>query len=148
MSTDSTKSKSKSKKKWLGTAGVGVVGIVLGAAIGAAGASGSAASGSPEPAPTVTVTAEPETVTETVEVADPLCREVAAELFSMLETMNGEVVIPLANGAAEAIDAFINFDVGAAEQATDKVTGATAVMENMVGDIEAVSPDYITCQNG
>lgn len=117
----------------------GVVALLLGAAIGGAGAK-----------PTEAPAAEPKVVTDTVEVkvADPLCKEVAAELFDMLETMNNDVLMPLSQGSAESIDAFLASDFAGIEAATTKVEGANAALVGLTDRTDALSPDYIACQTG
>ena len=125
----------------------GIFGIGIGAAAGVA-AGGVTVQAEPTPQPTVTVTEE---VVKEVEVevpGEPIqdgCRDVAIELWSMLETMNNDVVIPLANGGSEGISAILAGDDIAFEQALNSINGANSTIEQLTVRIETVGPAYQTC---
>lgn len=126
--------------------GLGGAGLILGAMIGLS--AGSAGDSTAQPTPTVTVTEEV-VVTEEVEVpaapVDDGCQAVASELFSMLETMNNSVVLPLAEGGSGGIDAFLNDDIAGVEDSIAKIESANSELIALNGRLEAVGPDYVAC---
>lgn len=144
--------KSIAKKGWpvalAAVIGVGVGGAVVGydeSAVGKRVAD-------PEPKViTETVTPEPEVVTEevTVEVADPTCRKVAEELFSMLQTFNEDIAVPYSDVVLTLIDQLqYGADAPTIEGATATLDGITASTEGLTGRIETIRPDYVTCSAG
>lgn len=98
------------------------------------------------PAPTVTVTAEAET--------SDVCKEAAAELWDLLESMNTDValgyhgVLELINGELENVynngSAALNVDN--VEQATNQLDGVTSTTEDIAAQINAsAGPKYQEC---
>jgi hypothetical protein len=136
------------RRNWI-TLTAAAVALFFGVAIGGAGSSGSTAEAAP--APTVTVQAEPVTKTETVEkevkVEDPLCAEVATELWSMIETMNSDVAMPyneIVTILITQMQAYV-YDESEIVRATGILEDATGTVTSLTDRIEVVGPKYQEC---
>lgn len=134
----------KPKKRvplWLAiTLGVGalVIGVLAGAAT-----SGGAESAAPTPAPTVTVTTEVPAAVET-----GTCRDVAAELYDMLQTTTDEVLIPQ-NGVVQAMVGMLQngIDIATVEQSTATMQEVTDAASDLTDRANALRSDYQRCVN-
>lgn len=121
----------------------GAGGLVLGVLIGTAGAGGGGVEAA-TPAPTKTVTVEVEK-----EVAvDDGCRAVAEALHGLLLRQTMDVVVPLSEGGAAGIDAFLAGDASAIEAATEKIVGANDSLNSITADYQRIDADYRTCVQG
>lgn len=139
----------KAKPSWLRRhgllIGVGAAALVFGVLIGGAGKA-APADAAPAPVKTVTVTKEVE-VEVPASVADGGCREVAEELFSMLATQNEKVVLPLAQGGSEGIQAILDGRTADVQDAIAKINGANDEIRRLTVRATEIKTPYTLCIN-
>lgn len=137
------------KKGWLRKSWPFALTAVVGIAIGAAGGAGA---GADTAAPEVAGVDEPvapkqeKTKTVEVQVTDPLCAEVAQELFDIVEIQNNEVGLPMMEISQSLFDQLgYGIDAYTLEQDTEKLNGVSATLEGISDRIIEVGPDYLEC---
>ena len=130
------------RRNWIALSAAAVA-LVVGVAIGGAGAARKDAA----PAPTVTVQAEAETKTVEKEVKDPTCREVAIELFSILQENHAGVTEPL----METVQILVGqvqspyYDVSEIERGSSLLNEVSGTAYGLSSRIDSLSPEYQKC---